>query len=291
MSLATDLARSGVNAIPYTDPGNPDRPLVLNTYRPSSYTPTQPVVFVQHGMLRNGDAYRDFWIPAADRYGLLIVAPTFSNEAYKGPESYNNGLVRDGDGKVRPRAQWTYMVLARLWATLRSEGVTTQPKVHLYGHSAGGQYVHRLLSTQDHGFIETAVAGNPGWYTLPTLDRPFPEGLGGLGLDEGYVRRLLGFPLLILAGDKDIATDDPNLPSNEEALRQGAHRFARAHHYFEFGRKEAARLCQPFAWTLQVVPGIGHDGEAMSAVAANIWFGGGMPDAAELARLAGRRAA
>ena len=291
MSLATDLVRTGVNAIPYTDPGNPDRPLVLNTYRPASYTATQPVVFVQHGMLRNGDAYRDFWIPAADRHGLLIVAPTFSNEAYKGPESYNNGLVRDGDGKVRPRAQWAYTVLARLWERLRSEGVTARSKVHLYGHSAGGQYVHRLLSTQAHGFIEMAVAGNPGWYTLPTLERPFPEGLGGLGLDEGYVRRLLGFPLLILAGDKDIATDDPNLPSNEEALRQGPHRFARAHHYFEFGRKEAARLSQPFAWTLQIVPGIGHDGEAMSAVAASIWFGDGMPDATELARLAGRRAA
>ena len=290
MPLA-DLAKPGRNAIPYTDPGNPDRPLTLHVYRPTTYAPARPVVLVQHGMLRNGDAYRDFWIEAADRHNLLIVAPTFSNEAYPGPESYNNGLVRDQSGTVRPRESWTYAVLARLWSRLREAGITMQPRAHVYGHSAGGQYVHRLLSTQDHGFIEMAVAGNPGWYTLPTLDLPFPEGLGGIGLDEGHVRRLLAFPLIVLAGDKDIATDDPNLPSNVEALRQGPHRFARAHHYVEFGRKAAARLGVPFAWRLQVVPGIGHDGEAMSAVAASIWFDGKMPDAAELERLAGRRAA
>lgn len=290
MSLA-DLAGPGRKAIPYADPGNPDRPLTLNVYRPSRYVPERPVVLVQHGMLRNGDAYRDFWIDAADRHNVLIVAPTFSNEAYKGPGAYNNGLVRDESGAVRPRASWSYAVLARLWERLRAEAITTRAKAHVYGHSAGGQYVHRLLSTQDLDFIETAVAGNPGWYTLPTLDRPFPEGLGGIGIDEGCVRRLLAFPLILLAGDKDIATDDPNLPSNVEALRQGPHRFARAHHYMEFGRQQAARLGVPFAWRLQVVPGIGHDGEAMSAVAASLWFEGKMPDAAELTRLAGRRAA
>jgi poly(3-hydroxybutyrate) depolymerase len=290
MSLA-DLAKPGRNAIAYVDPGNPDRPLVLNVYRPVSYAPERSVVLVQHGMLRNGDAYRDFWIEAADRHNLLIVAPTFSNEAYPGPESYNNGLVRDASGVVRPRESWTYAVLARLWNRLREEGITTQPRAHVYGHSAGGQYVHRLLSTQDHGFIATAVAGNPGWFTLPTLELPFPEGLGGIGVDDGYLRRLLAFPLILLAGDKDIATDDPNLPKNTEALRQGPHRFARAHHYFDFGRKAAAHLGAPFNWRLQVVSGIGHDGEAMSAVAASLWFEGKMPDAAELARLAGRRAA
>ena len=47
----------------------------------------------------------------------------------------------------------------------------------------------------------------------------------------------------------------------------------------------------PFGWTLQVVPGIGHDGRAMSAVCASLWFDGKMPDAAELARLAGQQVA
>ncbi|HEX2115763.1 MAG TPA: alpha/beta hydrolase [Alphaproteobacteria bacterium] len=290
MSLA-ELARPGRNAIPYVDAGNPDRPLTLHVYRPTSYTPAQPVVLVQHGVLRNGDAYRDFWIPAADRYGLLVVAPTFSNEAYPSPDSYNNGLARDSGGALRPHGQWAYAALARVWRQLQEDGITTRARAHLFGHSAGGQFVHRLLATQAHDCIETAIAGNPGWYTLPTLDRPFPEGLGGISLDEDHLRRFLGFPLIILAGDQDTATSDTHLPSHEEALRQGPHRFARAQYYVEFGRKEAARLGVPFAWRLQVVPGIGHDGEAMSAVAASLWFDGKLPDAAELKRLAGQRAA
>lgn len=290
-ALRTALAARGKAAIPFTDPQNPDRPLTLHTYRPAAHTPDKPVVLVQHGMLRNGDEYRDFWIPAADRHGLLIVATTFSNEAYAEPERYNNGLVFAEDGSVRPRQSWTYGALATVFAAVRATGVTSRDKAHLFGHSAGGQFTHRLLSTQNATFLEAAIAGNPGWYSLPTLDKPFPEGLGGIGLARADVERLLAFPLTILAGDQDIATDEPSLPQNPEALAQGPHRFARAHNYFEFGRREAERLGVPFGWTLQPVPGIGHDGEAMSAVAASLWFDGAMPDSAELERLAGSRAA
>jgi hypothetical protein len=147
------------------------------------------------------------------------------------------------------------------------------------------------MSSQPHDLFKAVVAANPGWYTLPTFDYPFPEGMDGVGLTEDHLVKLLGYPMTILAGDQDIATDDPHLPSEPAALRQGPHRFARAHYYFEAGRREAGRRGVPFNWKLQVVPGIGHDGRAMSAVCASLWFEGGMPDAAELARLAGQQVA
>ena len=83
--------------------------------------------------------------------------------------------------------------------------------------------------------------------------------MAGVGLTEDHLVKLLAYPMTILAGDQDIATDDPNLPSEPAAMRQGPHRFARAQNYFEAGRKEAERRGVPFNWTLQVVPGIGHD--------------------------------
>ncbi|MNT20540.1 hypothetical protein D3C72_1558520 [compost metagenome] len=147
------------------------------------------------------------------------------------------------------------------------------------------------MSSQSHAPFKAVTAGNPGWYTLPTFDHPFPEGMDGVGLTEDHLVKLLAYPMTILAGDKDIATDDPNLPSEPAAMRQGPHRFARAQNYYEFGRKEAERRGVPFGWTLQVVPGIGHDGRAMSAVCASLWFDGKMPDDAELARLAGQQVA
>ena len=290
-SLADALAAPGRNAVPFTDEGNPGRPVTLHTYRAACYGPDQPVVLVQHGMGRNGGDYRDFWAEAAERHGLLIVAPTFAVEHYPHPDGYNNGLLLDAAETPRPLDRTSYASIARVVALLRAASVTRRAEVMAFGHSAGAQFLHRLLATQAHDPFEAVTIGNAGWYTLPTLDQPFPDGLGGLGLDERALVRLLGFPLLVLAGDQDTATDDPSLPSGPAALRQGPHRFARAHAWVAAGRDAAARLGAPFGWRLQAVPGIGHDGAAMSAVAASLWFDGAMPSAAELQRLAGRRAA
>src|SRR5690606_26902918 len=220
--IEQELSHAGRNACTYIDvEHHTERPLTLNTYRPPTYTADRPVVFVQHGVLRNGDDYRDFWIPAADKHNLLVVAPTFSNEAWPGVESYNNGRAVTDSGSGRPTAAWTYALLERIFTDLRASGVTTVGQAHLFGHSAGGQFVHRLMSSQSHAPFCAVAVGNPGWYTLPAFDHPFPEGLAGAGLTEEHLVRLLAYPLLILAGDQDTLTSDPNLPSEPAAMRQG----------------------------------------------------------------------
>lgn len=276
--LAEALARPGRVAIRFTDEaGDPARPVTLHAYRPAGHRPDSPVVIVQHGMGRNGDDYRDFWVEAADRHGLLIVAPTFSNEAYPGHALYNDGHVLDAEGAVRPAAARGYKVPARVFAALRAAGITTRAKAHNFGHSAGGQFLHRLLSTEPTDVFEAATVGNPGWYTLPTLDQPFAVGLGGIGVTESDLLRLLAFPMTILAGEQDTEMSEPSLPSHRAAAAQGPHRFARAQFYVEAGRAEASRRGVPFGWRLITVPRIGHDGAAMSRVAASLWFEGQMP--------------
>jgi poly(3-hydroxybutyrate) depolymerase len=291
-ALAAALAQPGRAAIPFRDAAvDPQRLIMLHCYRAPGHQPDGPVVFVQHGMGRNGEEYRDYWVPAADRHGLLVVAPTFAVPDWPTAGHYNNGLPRDAAGHWRPRDSWCFASPARVMAALREAGVTTRAQAHMFGHSAGGQFVHRLLSTQGAGPLGAgpfgqAIAANAGWYTLPTLDRPYPEGLGSLGLTRADLASLLGFPLLVLAGEGDTTTTGPSLPMQPEAVRQGPHRFARAAHYLEFGRAEAARLGLTCAWRLQTVPLIGHDGAAMSRVAASLWFDGTMPPMADLARWA-----
>lgn len=282
--LAEALARPGRQSLPFTDTaGDASRPVVLHTYRAAGVTPDSPVVLVLHGMGRNGDEYRDFWIEAADRHGLLIVAPTFSDAAYPGPELYNNGHVLDAAGAVRPRAEWGYAVPGRVFAALREAGVTRRSQAHFFGHSAGGQFGHRMASTQDLSPFAAITVGNPGWYTLPTLEQRFPEGLGGIGLGEAELLALLAYPLLILAGEQDIETSGPSLPAQPAAIAQGPHRFARAHHYLAAGQAEAARRGVACNWRLVPVPHIGHDGAAMSRVTASLWFDQAMPDDTVLA--------
>ncbi|MDQ1079056.1 alpha/beta hydrolase [Pseudoroseomonas cervicalis] len=287
-TLARALATPGRHAIPFTDEaGDPTRPVTLHCYRPEGCTPDSRVVLVQHGMGRNGDEYRDFWIPAADRHNLLIVAPTFADAEYPGAELYNNGHVLDSAGQLRPAAQWGYAIPARVFAWLRQAGVTRQEKAFLFGHSAGGQFGHRMAATQDLAPFQAITVGNPGWYTLPTLEKAFPEGMGGIGLDEAALLRLLAYPMTILAGEQDIETSGPSLPAQPAALAQGPHRFARAQNYFAAGRAEAARRGVECRWQLVKVPHIGHDGAAMSRVCASLWFDGVLPEDAVLRQWGG----
>jgi hypothetical protein len=229
----------------------------------------------RHGAQR--DEYRDFWIPAADKHRLLVVATSFSDAAWPKAESYNNGLVFAEDGAVRPRAAWAYASIERVFDAVRESGATNRAKALLFGHSAGSQFGHRLVLTSAPGFVETALCGNAGWYTLPTLEKPFPAGLGGLGLTEADLARALRFPLVVLAGTADNDPAAQNLPDHAEAKAQGDSRYARAHFFFRFAEDEARRLGLDFAWRIHDVPGVGHDGKTMSAAAAALWFEGAIP--------------
>jgi poly(3-hydroxybutyrate) depolymerase len=273
MELADAFAPGGRISIPYRDRHSPERALSLECYRPKNHTPGAPVVIVQHGQSRNGREYCDGWIAAADRAGALIVAITFPKESWPDAVVYNNGNVRDAEGAVRSREAWSLAIPGRVFALLREAGVTTRPKTYLWGLSAGGLYVHRILATQPHGIFEAVGAANPGWYTLPTLDLPYPDGLGGIGLGEDDIARMLAYPLVIFAGDRDIDSSAENLPNHDAAKAQGPHRFARAHFYLERGREEAAKRGIACNWTLVVVPGSGHEGPGrMSTFAGNYWF-------------------
>lgn len=271
--LARAVPATGSSTVPYIDRFNPDRPLVLEFYRPRNHAPDKPVVIVQHGMNRNGRDYCDAWAPAADAHGFLVVAITFPQQGWPDSRVYNDGHVREENGDVRPREGWSQAIPGRVFALLHEAGLTTRPKAHLWGHSAGGQFVHRLMATQSHDIFKAVGAANPGWYSLPTRELPYPEGLGGIGLTQDDVNRLLAYPMVIFAGDHDTETTADNLPKGPAAMKQGPHRFARAHHYLARGQAEAARLGVACNWRLVVVPGIGHEGLRMSAFAARHWFG------------------
>ncbi|HET8997974.1 MAG TPA: hypothetical protein VFN42_14995, partial [Acetobacteraceae bacterium] len=184
--------------------------------------------------------------------------------------SYHFGNRHAPDGTLNPRAQWTYGVVPRLFAALREQGVTRQERYSLFGHSAGGQFVHRMLSFGYRDRVAVAISANAGTYSMPDLETPWPFGLGATGLDADALRDLLGFPLIVMAGTADTQTTGPYFPGGPNAMRQGAHRHARAHNYVRAGQDAARRLGVACAWRVIDVPGVGHDGAGMSAAAAPV---------------------
>lgn len=279
MTLNTLLAQTGTREIAYDFAGQPGKPILLNCYVSEGYAPGKPVVFVQHGMMRNGDDYRDFWIRAADLHDLLIVAPTFPTADFPESENYNNGMVLDADGQPTAPESWVYRVPGAVAEELIALGLAQPGTLRIYGHSAGGQFLHRMVSLVGKGPFTSVIAANAGWYSLPTLEAPFPAGLGGLGLGEDDLRALLESDLWIMAGVEDAAATADNLPTNPEAIAQGPGRFARAQNYLAQGRAAAQALGCACNWQYTEVPGVAHDGNAMSQAAAGMWFEGALPPA------------
>ena len=123
------------------------------------------------------------------RPGFLVVAITFPKSSWPDAAQYNNGHVLAKDGTVRLREAWSLANPGRVFRLLRASGLTTRPKTFLCGHSAGGQFVYRLVATQPLDIFEAVGTANSGWYTLPTLDWRYPEGLGGIGQTQDDIAR------------------------------------------------------------------------------------------------------
>ncbi len=268
--LTALVARSGANDLPWQDPALPGRTIVLRSAVPRRVTPRTPVLFVHHGINRNGGDYRDFWLPLVDEADLLVIAPEFPEADFPGLEWYNYGNRIDRHGHLKPQAEWTYGVPGRVFAALRAAAVTTREGFGQFGHSAGGQFVHRAISLGFRAGVVAAVSANAGTYAMPVLDVAFPYGLGGAGVDASGLAELLAFPLSVMVGTADIETTGAQFPHDEAAMAQGGTRYERAHRYYATAREQASGRHWPCAWSLIDVPGVSHDGARMSAAASPV---------------------
>ncbi len=257
----------------YYDAAFPGREILLHSARPSGWSPAMPVVLVHHGVGRNGRDYRDYWLPHAERFGLLVVAVEYPQAEFPEYLWYNFGNLHSAEGKVNPRAEWTFGVGPRLFEALLARNVTSVDRYGVFGHSAGGQYVHRMLSFGYRDRVAVAVSANAGTYAMPDLAVDWPWGLGATEFQAGDLPDWLGFPLVVMAGTEDTKTTGKFFPKGPKSMLQGPHRYGRAWNYFRAGEAAAQRLGCAFGWTVIDVPDVGHDGGRMSDAAAPVIAG------------------
>ena len=268
--LAHLVASPGASSLPWFDPVFPDRPLILHGARPRDWHPGMPVLFVHHGVARNGRDYRDYWLPHADTGGMLVISIEFPEASFPEYLCYNFGNLHRKDGSPNPREEWTFGIGTRLFQALRDQGITTVPRYGLFGHSAGGQYVHRMLSFGYRQHVAIAVSANAGTYAMPDLTTNWPWGLGATEVTPAGLRTWLEFPLTVMAGTADTKTTGRFFPKGPKSLKQGPTRHARAHTYLRVGQTAAAELGTALAWRVIDVPDVGHDGRRMSDAAAPV---------------------
>jgi hypothetical protein len=239
--------------------------------RPESSNREARIVIAMHGFTRDAEKCRDLLIGEAERNGHIVLAPEFDTEQFPDVHGYNFGGVRLPPSETAlPREHWNFGIIDRLFDHVRRSIGSIQTSFGLCGNSAGAQYVLRYLALTQAPFVDAAVASNSGMYMLPDLRVDYPDGMGGLDLDQGDLRRYLGRRLTILLGDADTDSADPSLPKTDVAMAQGPHRLARGLWYFEHCGKLANDLGTAFGWKLEIVPGAGHSDQPIYDRAAMI---------------------
>jgi pimeloyl-ACP methyl ester carboxylesterase len=243
-------------------------------HRPSGFGPSSPVVFAMSGDNRAAYAYRLEIKAESDRLGFLLIVPCFDEASFPGSNGYQLGNVLEETPTglvVRPGETWTYRILDRLWDEVRSREPTERQGYVLYGHSAGAQFVHRLLLLVPEARVELAISANAGWYLVPDRGRDWPFGLGGSGglVDGEAIRRWLERPLLLLLGDADVL-DNFQFNTSPEAMLQGSTRFDRGKRFYAACEALASDSGAAFAWRRVVVPGVGHSNREMASAAASV---------------------
>jgi pimeloyl-ACP methyl ester carboxylesterase len=231
-----------------------------------------PVLFVMHGVRRNGERYRNEWVSYAEKEKALLLVPEFSVEGFAGGRNYavprpNINSVNSDD--LPPSA---FLVIEKIFDHVRSITRPETKEYLLYGHSAGGQFVHRFILFNPRARVKAVVAANAGWYTMPDFTVAFPYGLKNSGLLESGLREALSRKLIILLGEKDTDPRHPLLSRSAAATRQGQHRFERGQNFFRAAARAAESLNAPFDWQIATVPDADHDNAKMAPAAASLIF-------------------
>jgi poly(3-hydroxybutyrate) depolymerase len=241
-------------------------------YLPTGARADAPVLFVMHGLNRDADRYRNEWEPHAEKHGFVLLCPQFSNADFPGEDAYNFGNLLDKERRLRPRNQWSFRFLEPIFDAVRRSTGNRSERYHLYGHSAGAQFVHRYLLFMPQARIARAVAANAGVWAVPDLEVEYPYGLRGAGIDAAAHRKIFERPLIVLLGTADTDPNDENLRRTPQAMVQGPHRFARGQYFFATARRESAELGVPLAWRLATAPEIGHSNKLMTPFAVKALF-------------------
>lgn len=280
-------------------PGHQETLLPVYYHRPESFTQESPILIVVPGAGRDGWDYRDAWVEASERHGVLVLSPRYPEQAYDFGDYHMGGVAEatnieevadfiEGSHEVvldeerlafevnAQKREWLFGDFDRLFEAVGSAVGSERTGYDVFGHSAGGQILHRFVLFQPDSKADRILAANAGFYTLPDLEADLPFGLGGTPMEEADLVASFERNLTLFLGEEDDHSEAGGIfLRSPSADAQGPGRRQRGRHFYETGKKMAEELDVEFAWRIEIVPGVGHDHEGMSEAAAKYLYGRG----------------
>ncbi len=277
--------------------GKKGKPIGVYYYMPQNYHPDTKILMVIPGAGRDGDEYRDAWIDAAEQYNLLILSLQYRESMYdftqyhmcglmhewdytqsfEFVENSNNALLDESSLQFEVNDdpnQWIFKDFDRIFDQVVTALNGNQTTYDMFGHSAGGQILHRLALFYPENKAEYIIAANSGFYTHPDFERGLPFGMEDTPIPQEQLASSFANQLVLLLGELDNENEDRGtLLRSETADQRGLHRYARGKYFFDQSQKYAEGLGYTFRWELKVVPNVGHDFRKMSQAAADYLYG------------------
>lgn len=273
LAAQPDLRKAGKQSFVYNEiHAVKEKPIRVWYYSPTDRPDTLPIVIMMHGAERNASGYLDAWIPVANLYQYVVVAPEFSKEDYPGSSRYNLGNVySEKAGQFNSSDRWTFSVIEPLFDFVRHLTNSGYPGYYLSGHSAGAQFVQRFLYFVPSNRAQRVMIANAGWYTLPDLNTAFPFGLKQSPVSVNDLKTVFNKEVYVVLGESDTDTSSANFQKGPEYNLQGKTRYERGQYYFHTCMEQATSLIYPFRWKLISLPGVAHS-NAETAKAAGALF-------------------
>ncbi len=273
-----DLQTYGSGDYTYAwSPALADRPVQVYYHVPEGANSESPVLLVFHGAGRDAQPSRDDLRALSDEKGFILLVPEFSDQYYPGSNLYNlGGVFTNGESpsaaSMLPEDRWTFSIVAPLFADARSRFRFEAQTFDAFGHSAGAQFLHRLLLFIPDLPVDRAVANAAGWYTVPDASVDFPYGMGETGYSEAEIERIFSKELRVSVGALDTDPNSFDLRHTPEADAQGINRLQRAQFFYQKGGQGAQESGEPFNWRYSVWPSVGHDLEASAEYALELLY-------------------
>lgn len=252
---------------------------------PKSFSAGTKVLLVLPGAGRNAWRYRDTWIQASEKYNVMILSPHYSEKQYPEFWSYNlanmisdvtinpSRTAIDSYKIVQNDKQWIFSDFDRIFDLAVNKLNLTAKSYDMFGHSAGGQILHRYAIFANHSKANRILSSNSGWYTVTTDAAPFPYGLNGLTHDATQLSKSLKKKLVLFLGDLDDDNETRgHLVRNPELDVQGTNRVDRGKYFYQQAKQYAKKSDLQYGWKLHIVEGIGHDYVNMGKAAARYLY-------------------
>ncbi len=175
----------------YTFAGWKGPPLGVHCSIPPRADADTSILIVIPGARRDADVYRDQWHALARAGSFIVLAIEGRLADFPSEDDYNAGGVLDAERHPRPEEEWLFSAIDPLFDDFVARFGSSQNMYALYGHSAGGGFVHRFALFKPRARCKRMVAANPAFTTMPDPNIDYPFGLRSAPLPDDALENLV----------------------------------------------------------------------------------------------------